>query len=101
MKCRVKQGLSQFFMATRSCFPYILTMQQSLTLDSALTSKGQVTLPVELRRALGLKAGDRIIYEPDGPRAYRIRKADKIDVAWSRSLESTLSEWQGNADDDL
>lgn len=76
-------------------------MRHSLTLDSALTSKGQVTLPVELRRALGLKAGDRIVYEPDGPRAYRIRKADKIDVAWSRSLESTLSEWQGNADDDL
>jgi len=72
-----------------------------LTLDSALTSKGQVTLPVELRRKLGLRAGDRIVYEPDGPRAYRLRKADKIDIAWSRSIESTLSEWQDDLDDDL
>jgi AbrB family looped-hinge helix DNA binding protein len=27
---------------------------------AALTSKGQITIPVEVRRKLGLKAGDRI-----------------------------------------
>lgn len=76
-----------------------LTM--NIALDSSLTSKGQITLPVAIRRQLGLKTGDRIVYEPDGPRAYRLRKADKIDIAWSRSLESTLSEWHDNDDDDL
>jgi AbrB family looped-hinge helix DNA binding protein len=31
---------------------------------ATLTSKGQITIPVEIRRALGLKSGDRIeIYE--------------------------------------
>lgn len=72
-----------------------------VALDSSLTSKGQVTLPVAIRRQLGLKTGDRIIYEPDGPRAYRIRKADKIDIAWARSIETTLTEWQDDSDDDL
>lgn len=28
--------------------------------SAALTSKGQVTIPVEIRRKLGLKAGDRV-----------------------------------------
>ncbi|HWE85973.1 MAG TPA: AbrB/MazE/SpoVT family DNA-binding domain-containing protein [Terracidiphilus sp.] len=28
--------------------------------SAAVTSKGQVTLPVEIRRELGLKAGDRV-----------------------------------------
>jgi AbrB family looped-hinge helix DNA binding protein len=30
---------------------------------STITSKGQTTLPASIRRALHLKAGDRILYE--------------------------------------
>lgn len=33
---------------------------------STLTSKGQTTLPLPIRRALNLKAGDRILYEIQG-----------------------------------
>ena len=32
--------------------------------SSTLTSKGQVTIPVELREALGLHAGDTLVFEP-------------------------------------
>ena len=41
---------------------------------SKITSKGQTTLPVELREELGLVPGDRIEYirQPDG--SYRIIK---------------------------
>jgi AbrB family looped-hinge helix DNA binding protein len=30
--------------------------------DAAVTSKGQITIPVEVRRALGLKARDRVVF---------------------------------------
>jgi antitoxin PrlF len=33
---------------------------------STITSKGQTTLPALIRRALHLKAGDRILYEIQG-----------------------------------
>ncbi len=31
--------------------------------QSKITSKGQVTVPVEVRRILGVKTGDRLIFE--------------------------------------
>jgi AbrB family looped-hinge helix DNA binding protein len=30
-----------------------------------ITSKGRITVPVEVRRALGVRAGDRLIFEQD------------------------------------
>lgn len=33
-----------------------------MTVQSTITAKGQTTIPVEVRRALGLKPGDRIDY---------------------------------------
>ncbi len=37
-------------------------------LGSRITSKGQVTIPKDIRIALGLKAGDRVTFVPDGDR---------------------------------
>ena len=34
--------------------------------QSTITGKGQTTLPASIRRALPLKAGDRIVYEIQG-----------------------------------
>ena len=31
-----------------------------------VTSKGQVTVPREIRRRLGVRAGDRLLFEEDG-----------------------------------
>jgi len=31
-----------------------------------ITSKGQVTVPHEIRRALGVRAGDQLLFEQDG-----------------------------------
>lgn len=34
--------------------------------QAKLTSKGQVTVPREVRCALGVRAGDRLVFESDG-----------------------------------
>ena len=37
-----------------------------------ITSKGQITVPLEVRRALGVRSGDRLIFESDA-KGIRIR----------------------------
>lgn len=34
--------------------------------EARVTSKGQVTVPREIRRRLGVRAGDRLLFEEDG-----------------------------------
>ena len=34
--------------------------------QARITSKGQITIPREVRRALGVRAGDRLLFESDG-----------------------------------
>jgi AbrB family looped-hinge helix DNA binding protein len=34
--------------------------------QATITSKGQITVPGEVRRFLGVRAGDRLIFESDG-----------------------------------
>lgn len=34
--------------------------------QARITSKGQITIPQEVRRALGVRAGDRLLFESDG-----------------------------------
>ena len=70
-------------------------------LTSRLTAKGQTTIPVEIRRTLALRDGDLLFYEIESENLVRIRKLEKVDMLWSRAIESTLSEWKGSEDDDL
>ena len=34
--------------------------------QARITSKGQITVPLEVRRVLGVQAGDRLLFESDG-----------------------------------
>ncbi len=36
--------------------------------QAKITSKGQITVPHEIRRMLGVKPGDRLVFESDGKR---------------------------------
>ena len=36
-----------------------------MTKESKITSKGQITVPVEVRRILGVRPGDRLRFETD------------------------------------
>lgn len=44
---------------------------------ATLTSKGQITLPIDIRRALRLESGDGVTFEPAGEGAYVMRPASK------------------------
>jgi antitoxin PrlF len=41
-------------------------------LGTSITTKGQVTIPKDIRKALGLKAGDRVSFVADGDQAILI-----------------------------
>ena len=65
---------------------------------STLTSKGQATIPAEIRQALHLKAGDKIIFEIHDHKA-TITKADPFDYLYHAALSETLNEWDSPEDD--
>jgi AbrB family looped-hinge helix DNA binding protein len=59
---------------------------------SKISSKGQVTLPKEVREAVGLHPGDMIAYEVnDG--VILLRHVESFDAAFHAALSNTLDEW--------
>jgi AbrB family looped-hinge helix DNA binding protein len=65
---------------------------------SRLSSKGQVTIPREIRAALHLEAGDLVAYDLRDGKAI-LRRAEPFDAAYHSALSETLEEW-GSVDDD-
>lgn len=65
---------------------------------SKLTSKFQATVPLPVRKALHLKAGDILGFEIEGDEV-RLRRATPLDLAFTQALEGTLSEWSSKEDD--
>lgn len=65
---------------------------------SKLTSKYQATIPESVRTILGVAAGDTIAFDVVGQHV-RVRKARPVDLAFSRALDDTLSEWTSQADE--
>ena len=69
------------------------------TSTSKLTKKYQATIPEPVRRVLHLEAGDAIAFDIEGD-AIHLRKARMLDLAFAKSLEGTLTEWSGEADEE-
>jgi antitoxin PrlF len=65
---------------------------------SKLTSKFQATVPLPVRKALHLKAGDLVGFEIEGNEV-RLRRATPLDLAFTQALEGTLSVWSSKEDD--
>ena len=67
---------------------------------SIVSSKGQITLPLEVRKRLGLQQGDPVLFEEkDG--IIMLRKRPKVDVSWAIGLAATLGEWEDDLDDGI
>ena len=50
--------------------------------EATITSKGQVTIPVEIRKSLGLIAGERVVFTQldDGTTIMRTKKRSILDI---------------------
>jgi antitoxin PrlF len=66
---------------------------------SKLSRKSQVTLPKEVRDALGARPGDTIVYEVEG-NVVRLKRLEPFDATFHKALSSTLSEWASDADEE-
>ena len=66
---------------------------------SKVTTKGQVTIPKEVRERLRVGAGDVIAYEFLENGLMVVRKMEPFDAGWHRALSTTLAdEWNSPED---
>ena len=69
------------------------------TATSKLTRKYQATIPEPVRSLLHLESGDEIAFDIDGNDVH-LRKARPVDLAFTQSIEGTLTEWTSEADEE-
>ena len=69
-----------------------------MSVIAKVTSKGQTTIPQEIRTLLNVKPGDLLLWEEVGAGEVRVRRVEALDLEYLRALEGTLSEWAGAAD---
>jgi AbrB family looped-hinge helix DNA binding protein len=75
-------------------------------MEAKITSKGQVTLPIELRTRLGLEPGDRVMFveQADGTFVLRARSGTFADLRGilsnklrKRPTGAEIEQWVGEA----
>ena len=68
-------------------------------LVSKISSKGQITIPKQVRDAIGVSYGDVIRYEVRGSVA-SIRRIEPLDAAFHAAVSQTLTEWTSPEDEE-
>jgi AbrB family looped-hinge helix DNA binding protein len=50
--------------------------------EATVTSKGQITIPADIRRALGLKTGERVVFTQldDGTTVFRAKRRSIMEI---------------------
>lgn len=65
-----------------------------------LTSKGQMTLPISIRKALALTAGDHVLFQMKKDKVI-MKKAESLDIEYLKAIQSSFApEWLSPEDDE-
>ncbi len=68
-------------------------------LTSKLSSKGQITIPKEIREAIGLEPGETVAYEVHNG-VITLKHIEPFDAAFHAALSNTLDEWATSEDEE-
>ena len=68
--------------------------------SSKITSKYQATIPKEVRKILHLHPGDSITFHVTKEGTVIIKRTQPLDKEYLRALDTTLSEWQSESDEE-
>ena len=66
---------------------------------SKLSAKGQITIPAELRKVIGIEPGDIVAYELEGE-SVKFKRVDPFDAAYHSAIAETLEEWNSPEDEE-
>ena len=66
---------------------------------SKLSTKGQVTIPADLRKAIGIEPGDIVAYELQG-KSVKLKRIEPFDAAYHAAVAETLEEWNSPEDEE-
>lgn len=65
-----------------------------------LSSKGQITIPLEIRESLHLKKGDTLAWDIKEKGSVSVRRVEPVDLDYLTALSGTLSEWSSEEDEE-
>lgn len=65
-----------------------------------ISSKGQVTIPADVRKKLHLATGDTIAWETEADGRIWVRRLEPLDLDYLAAVSGTLSEWNSPEDDE-
>ena len=75
-------------------------MSETLRAIAKITTKGQTTIPQDVRAALHVAPGDLIAWEVRADGTATVRRVQPLDIDYLRAVEGTLSEWHSPADEE-
>ncbi|MDO9047194.1 MAG: AbrB/MazE/SpoVT family DNA-binding domain-containing protein [Methylobacter sp.] len=65
-----------------------------------ISSKGQVTIPADVRKKLHLATGDTLAWETEADGRIWVRRLEPLDLDYLAAVSGTLSEWNSPEDDE-
>ena len=66
---------------------------------SRLSTKGHVTIPANIRKAIGLEPGDLLAYELQG-KSVKLKRIEPFDAAYHAAVSENLEECNSTEDEE-